>query len=128
MKPRGRSNLLTVERALQELRQRGFTGRYTVVRQRVRLLRPRPAPAPLPRFETSEGAHYVKQSAMLSRWARACPTPRALWKPSRNLLVLDGTLWVQRANRSLQSLPGPAGRSQGAVPLRQGHGKDVAKP
>lgn len=43
---------LTVERALQELRQRGFTGGYTVVRQRVRLLRPRPAPAPVPRFET----------------------------------------------------------------------------
>src|SRR6202041_1252632 len=33
---------LTVERALQELRQRGFKGGYTVVRQRVRLLRPRP--------------------------------------------------------------------------------------
>jgi transposase len=47
---------LTVERALQELRQRGFTGRYTVVRQRVRLLRPRAAPAPVPRFETGEGA------------------------------------------------------------------------
>jgi transposase len=46
---------LTVERALQELRQRGFTGGYTVVRERVRLLRPRPAPAPVPRFETSEG-------------------------------------------------------------------------
>jgi transposase len=46
---------LTVERALQELRQRGFSGGYTVVRQRVRLLRPRPAPAPVPRFETPEG-------------------------------------------------------------------------
>jgi transposase len=46
---------LTVERAWQELRQRGFTGGYTVVGQRVRLLRPRPAPAPVPRFETREG-------------------------------------------------------------------------
>jgi transposase len=46
---------LTVERALQELRQRGFAGGYTVVRQRVRLLRPRPAPAPVPRFETGPG-------------------------------------------------------------------------
>jgi transposase len=46
---------LTVERALQELRGRGFTGGYTVVRQRVRLLRPRPAPAPVPRFETGPG-------------------------------------------------------------------------
>jgi transposase len=46
---------LTVERALQELRGRGFTGGYTVVRQRVRLLRPRPAPVPVPRFETEPG-------------------------------------------------------------------------
>ena len=46
---------LTVERALQELRQRGFTGGYTVVRQRVRLLRPRLVPTPVPRFETGEG-------------------------------------------------------------------------
>jgi transposase len=46
---------LTVERALQELRQRGYRGSYTVVRERVRLLRPRPAPAPVPRFETGPG-------------------------------------------------------------------------
>src|SRR5947209_2014365 len=46
---------LTVERAWQELRQRGFPGGYTVVRQRVRRLRPRPAPAPVPRFETGPG-------------------------------------------------------------------------
>src|SRR5271166_6353330 len=47
---------LTTERALQELQARGFTGKYTVVRQRVRLLRPRAAPAPVPRFETGPGA------------------------------------------------------------------------
>ena len=46
---------LTVERALQELRDRGFQGGYTVVRQRVRLLCPRPAPVPVPRFETEPG-------------------------------------------------------------------------
>lgn len=46
---------LTVERALQELQARGFTGKYTVVRQRMRLLRPRTAPAPVPRFETGPG-------------------------------------------------------------------------
>jgi transposase len=43
---------LTVERAVQELQARGFRGRYTTVRQRVRLLRPRLAPPPVRRFET----------------------------------------------------------------------------
>jgi transposase len=47
---------LTTERALQELQARGFTGRYTVVRQRIGLLRPRTAAPPVPRFETGPGA------------------------------------------------------------------------
>ena len=46
---------ITVERAVQELQARGFTGKYTVVHRRLRLLRPRAAPAPVPRFETCEG-------------------------------------------------------------------------
>jgi transposase len=46
---------LTVERALEELQARGYTGKYTVLRERMRLLRPRPAPAPVPRFETGPG-------------------------------------------------------------------------
>jgi transposase len=43
---------LTVARAFQELQARGYRGGYTVVRQRVRLLRPGAAPAPVPRFES----------------------------------------------------------------------------
>lgn len=46
---------LTVERALQELQARGFRGQYTIVRQRIRLLRPRATPAPVARFETGPG-------------------------------------------------------------------------
>ena len=38
---------LTAERALQELRGRGFGGGYTVVHRRLRLLRPRPARPPV---------------------------------------------------------------------------------
>lgn len=47
---------LTTERALQELQARGFTGKYTVVRQRMGLLRPRTPRTPVPRFETGPGA------------------------------------------------------------------------
>ncbi len=46
---------LTGERALQELRERGFKGHYTIVRERIKRLRPRAAPLPVPRFETGPG-------------------------------------------------------------------------
>jgi transposase len=46
---------LTTMRALEELQARGFTGQYTVVRQRLGLLRPRAARPAVPRFETGPG-------------------------------------------------------------------------
>jgi len=47
---------ITVTRLLEELRAKGFTGQYTILRLRVKQLRPRPTREPVVRFETSMGS------------------------------------------------------------------------
>jgi transposase len=58
---------ITAVRVYEELCKEGYGGGYSLVRDRLRAMRPAGSREPVVRFETGPAVHYVKQSAMCSR-------------------------------------------------------------
>jgi len=56
---------ITGQRLFEELRDAGYDGGISILRDRLRRLRPTPKKTPVIRFETGPGLHYGKEEVML---------------------------------------------------------------
>ena len=57
---------ITGQRLFEELRDTGYDGGISILRDRLRRLRPAPKKTPVIRFETGPGLHYGKKEIMLT--------------------------------------------------------------
>ena len=58
---------ITGQRLFEELGAAGYDGGISILRDRLRRLRPSPKKTPVIRFETEAGLHYAKEEVMLRR-------------------------------------------------------------